>query len=492
MDNYEKERDELLKSFANALREVKDDGHDKPWFDEDQLLDIFDFAGDVGNDYLRAEALMWGARFFPDSERLHERRAVFYADVLSDNDLSQFSQANEQSQSFLTRLISLRSQNLKPGETLEQLKNMVESQEKLDDEEAIQLVNCAVDTNNFQWVVDNLEKLKKKTQYPPALLYEVAISAMDLEQYQTTVAVMDNLVEENPYSADFWNVLGTAYLYMGNFAGATEAVDMSLAIDPDFEDAVKTKARLLADRTDSESLTILEEFHTRFPENGEIAQQWFERLLNENGEKPLTAELKEELLSLHRQFPENEQFFTWMIIHCPQVAGEAIQDYWKRSNGAQNVREWIKWVNVIAGIQHFRGALAIVRTVLEQPDIPALFQPEFIALESMLCFKLKDWNRALECCLNYNKRTNQTTPELEAVHMISLVKLGKPEQAYLKAREIMNWQILSPSPELPRWLPGYALSFIGLRFLASKLLEMRDAGATTLDFRDYDPLAMWS
>ena len=42
MDNYEAENRELLDRFAAALR----DRDTSAWFDEDELLDIFDFAGD--------------------------------------------------------------------------------------------------------------------------------------------------------------------------------------------------------------------------------------------------------------------------------------------------------------------------------------------------------------------------------------------------------------------------------------------------------------
>ena len=90
--SYDRERQQLLDEFAAALRARHENPGSEPWFSEDDLVDVFDFAGDVGNDYLRAEALMWGARTFPESERLFERRGVFYSDVLSDKDVEEFMQ----------------------------------------------------------------------------------------------------------------------------------------------------------------------------------------------------------------------------------------------------------------------------------------------------------------------------------------------------------------------------------------------------------------
>ena len=48
------------------------------FYSEDDLIDIFDYAGDIADDYLRMEALLLGARLSPDSVELTERRAIFY------------------------------------------------------------------------------------------------------------------------------------------------------------------------------------------------------------------------------------------------------------------------------------------------------------------------------------------------------------------------------------------------------------------------------
>ena len=66
MDDYRDQHIKMLSRFIAALAK----GGDDCWFDEDELVQIFDYAGDTGNDYVRAEVLMWGARYFPDSKIL--------------------------------------------------------------------------------------------------------------------------------------------------------------------------------------------------------------------------------------------------------------------------------------------------------------------------------------------------------------------------------------------------------------------------------------
>ena len=45
------------------------------YYSEDELVSIFDYSGDRGDDYLRTEALLLGARLYPDSPELLQRRA---------------------------------------------------------------------------------------------------------------------------------------------------------------------------------------------------------------------------------------------------------------------------------------------------------------------------------------------------------------------------------------------------------------------------------
>ena len=156
MDNYEAENRELLDRFAAALR----DRDTSAWFDEDELLDIFDFAGDYGMDYLRAEALFWGVRNFPDSRALMERRAVFYADVLGTEAVNSFSDDHADVDTLLARILSARANITGHDEALTFIRESIAASHNLEDEEVIQLVNFAADTGNLQWMADNTENFR--------------------------------------------------------------------------------------------------------------------------------------------------------------------------------------------------------------------------------------------------------------------------------------------------------------------------------------------
>ena len=63
-EQYVDNRDQVLARFRQQLGKPLSER----FFDEDFLLDVFDYAGDIQDDYLRMEAMMCLARFYPDSE----------------------------------------------------------------------------------------------------------------------------------------------------------------------------------------------------------------------------------------------------------------------------------------------------------------------------------------------------------------------------------------------------------------------------------------
>jgi len=64
----EQETERLYQRFKQSLS----DREDMPFFDEDDLVAIYDYAGDYDDDYVRLEVLFYSARYYPDSMPLSE------------------------------------------------------------------------------------------------------------------------------------------------------------------------------------------------------------------------------------------------------------------------------------------------------------------------------------------------------------------------------------------------------------------------------------
>ena len=70
-----------LETLYNKFRKELAENDLSIYYDEGDLADIFDYAGDVHDDYIRLEVLMLGNRLFPDSEIMLERRAIWLANM---------------------------------------------------------------------------------------------------------------------------------------------------------------------------------------------------------------------------------------------------------------------------------------------------------------------------------------------------------------------------------------------------------------------------
>lgn len=71
------ERQELTDRFRHEIR----DGHDRAFFTEGELVEIYDYANDNDDDYIMSEVLFHAASQYPHSEALTVRRAYncYYA-----------------------------------------------------------------------------------------------------------------------------------------------------------------------------------------------------------------------------------------------------------------------------------------------------------------------------------------------------------------------------------------------------------------------------
>ena len=64
---------ELYERFLKGVR----DNMNSEFYEEDELLDIYDYAQDEGDEMVQLYVLLAGARLYPDSDFLDERKAFF-------------------------------------------------------------------------------------------------------------------------------------------------------------------------------------------------------------------------------------------------------------------------------------------------------------------------------------------------------------------------------------------------------------------------------
>ena len=233
MDDASDSRQELYSRFRQSLKKPVGER----FFDEEELIETFDYAGDLGDDYARFEILLCGARLYPESERLAERRAIFYSES-HESALGDYVADNADRHTLLWDISRLRA-NMPEGESASgALDYLADQYDEFGDEEAIQFVKLAGDLDCFDWLRDNIDRLRGKVSYLPSLVYEIAIEAGEAGDFDTQIHLLEELIEAEPFSSTYWTLLFRAYLNAGRLDEARSAFDYAKALGADSEETL--------------------------------------------------------------------------------------------------------------------------------------------------------------------------------------------------------------------------------------------------------------
>lgn len=475
-ENYNKDKQELLDRFAAALSLP---AADRPWFDEDDLIDVFDFAGDDGNDYLRAEALIWGARIYPDSEALLTRRAVFYSDVLTGREVKALRKDHPGSQTMLTDLLQLRADALSREDTLYFLNDIVSRYASFDDEEAIQLVDLAADSGNLDWIIENLDRLAEKAEYKAGFFYETAAEAYEAGNFEDSLVITERLVEDSPYSADFWVLRAQNQLALVDYKEVLASADMALAIDPDNIEALRIKMQALADDMSDEATRLQKQIYDSHKDDNTIAQCYIYGRLHRLPRGEADEETKDLIYEAAIRFDNDTQLFLYALRYIPERASHIIKQRLDTSlkSDSGDIHQWLQIVrSLFDALRSRKGAIMLLRKIQEY-DLMAEERVYCLHLEAELCFMNEDWNDAVRAISAFISLTGNTTHILDAMLMRSYIALGLRSEAENVAAAVISRQ--RPSIYMDAsWQIANKLQETGLRQLARNVL----AGADLANF----------
>lgn len=236
-DNNPDSRRSLYERFRRGVG-----GKDTDFFDEDDLIDIYDYANDVNDDFVKMEVLFEGASRYPASEQLRERRRYLYYYLGNDDAVNTLLERGDSS-SVLSRLLALRRKSDRGESTVDGLEAILATLDhKLDDEEIIQFVGEASIPENYEWLLANTERLRGMVEYQPTFLYELSATAMEKGDADTAVKMAEELTMLEPFNVEFWELLAEAAFNSADYDAALNAVDYALAVAPDSTKSQKLKA----------------------------------------------------------------------------------------------------------------------------------------------------------------------------------------------------------------------------------------------------------
>lgn len=219
-------RRELYERFRSELAE---EDSSNIFFDEGDLIEIYDYAADLHDRFTALEALFCAARLYPSSAEFRERKAVFYLGI--DDEAAVGAVAMLPDDSVIKSLATLRLSHSSPDEARPVLDAILRDHDELSDEEIIQMCDTAEELGMYEWLVTNKEAIKSRTDYPPTFLYELCQIAQEIDPDEA-LGILEELTMQEPFSIDFWLLMAQIHIEQGNPAKALPSIEYALAIEP--------------------------------------------------------------------------------------------------------------------------------------------------------------------------------------------------------------------------------------------------------------------
>lgn len=324
--------EQLYNEFKASLADNKAD----IYFDEQDLVDIFDYAGDVNDDYIRLEALTIGARLYPKSDEFKKRHAIFLADVNPDSfrELIKDNSNNTDSKDLTWTILNAKAIHPKGDRAVNLLNYIADNFRFTVDEDTIQFVNLAAELNQEKWLLNNLDHLKNITDYHPTLIYETAQVIHNAGMTDKAIELMEEMTMQEPFNVNYWIFLAELQASQGKFEDSLTSIEYAKAINASSPVILSIEGyiHILMGEYDK-AIPILEKAHSGNPADVATKRNLMEayRQMLENDKATV---LMKELFALDST---DRSLMLVMITTMPESIPEILQAYYKNSDKDPNL-----------------------------------------------------------------------------------------------------------------------------------------------------------
>ncbi|MCI9608068.1 MAG: hypothetical protein HFJ94_07845 [Muribaculaceae bacterium] len=307
-DNGADERRELLERFLHDL----DENRAEVYFDESDLIEIFDYATDVQNYRACLEVLLLAARIYPKSTGLNERLAFYMYDLGSaDGIISALKDVPEDS--VMRRLLLIQSAEMSVEQACALLDNIVDSVDDFEDEWIIRLVDVAGNYDATDWLKLNYEKIKAKCSYQQTFIYEMLEYSRSSGDYEYARTLAEELTMLEPFNEEFWEILAELRIsHLQDYDAGLNDLEYALAINPQNTKALQLKAEamLSLDKPVEEIMQVVSELQAIEPDNEDTVHLMCVVLSSKGYEMEAIQALEE----LRKQQPDNMETLTYLVL----------------------------------------------------------------------------------------------------------------------------------------------------------------------------------
>ena len=224
--------EQYMRQLYIRFRQGIVDNDNSEFYDEDELLDIYDYAQDEGDEMVQLYVFLAGARLYPDSDFLDERKAFFLSGI-NDQSAQAMLERRGRRDSALWGVLRLVLSCYPDGNPEPELANLLSSGHKFSCEAVIRLIDTLHDLNRDDLIAESLHIIEEKAENPSLLYYEAAEALYNNETYVPLARdLAEELTRREPFNPDNWILLSKVEFTMDRVDESIAAADYALAIDP--------------------------------------------------------------------------------------------------------------------------------------------------------------------------------------------------------------------------------------------------------------------
>lgn len=455
MDQEQKRRERLYKTFKHNVTQ----GNTQSEFDENDLIDIYDYANDVNDEFIQLEVILNAVRYFPESNDLAQRRAYFLLDNLSMSEGAEMMARQHAQESALWDILTLLVKRPEQAEAKKGFNEILQRYANYDDETIIQFVGASSELGLYDWLWENKDEILKRCEYPDTFLYELSQEAYERGDFRKSADALDELTTTEAFNASYWHMLAQAYVHLDNYEEALQAIEYALAIDPSSTDVLITKAQILFDmkKDREEALAIVRGVLSTNPDNT-IACHTLVAMDLILGNVDEAQEVLASFLATHPA--DTEAVEHSMYLPDPAFSILYLKKY-LRTTGLDE-SEWMAWAKSCYERGEYRQCSDIL--------LAWLYENETLPEWSQLVESLYHQSRLAELIAvyhNYISDKNVTLGPLEAYLLMSaLFETKDVKESLIVAERITKFDL----SEMPRM--DMRLMAVGAMERASKLVAL--------------------
>lgn len=451
---------ELYEKFRAGVR----NNNNAEFYEEDELLDIYDYAQDEGDDMVQLYVLLTGARLYPDSDFLDERKAFFLSSINDEAARNMLTRKGRRD-SALWGVLKLALDTYPDGNPEEPFTELLASDYRFSCEAIIRLIDILTDLGRLDLIAEHLHILREKAENPTLLYYEAAEALYRDDRFTARARdIAEELTQAEPFNPDNWVILAKIEFALQHPRECVAAADYALAIDPENQHALLVRGIGLVAEDDSapEGTAVLQKVLGREPSNAIAAKALAEGYLRQNKRKAA--------LEVYTSFMEANPSGSVMIADAMKLHPDNADSCLERFAASEGDNER-KWLEVAAQLANDGEEVEAVRML-------SFFNERYSLREGMeyflqLLYRLKKYGEYAsifgKCCADA-QNPGSGAFQFSATAYLLLASSYLLSGLYEEAIKICNLMLESPPvatdfDEHLRW-KGMQLTLTFIRNLA--------------------------